>query len=135
MASFVIGALLALTLGVLVFIAVQLRALVRSVSRDSRFPAGDADSGGQRSAGPTINVNLAPGTAPVLTSTETRPRAKSAVAAGGERAAPGPEAEIAEEARGPGPEIKATPLSVICPRCKQENSSYRIECYNCGATI
>lgn len=25
--------------------------------------------------------------------------------------------------------------AIECPRCKSENSSYRIECYNCGASL
>jgi hypothetical protein len=134
MANFVIGAFLAATLGVLVFIAIQLRAIVRELSRRSRASARENDQGGERSSGPTINVNLAPGSSPVLTSTESRPRMKNAVTDRGDAAA-GPESEPAGERQGPGPEMQAKPLSVICPRCKQENSSYRIECYNCGNSL
>ncbi len=136
MADTIIGILLALAVALLLFIAFELRTIARELGR-RRFSSNEEGKGADaKGSGPTINVNLGPGAAPVVSSPDARIKLQgnlSPKAEGAPGAAPsGP----AEESSSPQSAArKPAPLSVVCPRCKQENSSYRIECFNCGAAL
>jgi hypothetical protein len=101
---------------------------------------------------PTINVNV--GTMPVQAAKEEASReaaAEPALPAADSAEADQPESEPELEIEEPVPEVRrpteavhraidvnATPsglMAVKCPACQAENSSYRSECFNCGAPL
>jgi hypothetical protein len=124
--------LLVLCTAVLLFIANELRAITRELSRNRDFSAKRMDAHDAAPAGPTINVNLAPGTG--------APSAVSSVRSAVPELVDDGQADAAGEKKDVPTETvkKAQPsgaIAVICPRCKLENSAYRIECFNCGSAL
>jgi len=136
-----------LTLSTLVVIAVELVLLRRDLGKRESPARAEREPGEAQ----VINVNL--GTAP-QSGAATGPAAipvsverfrEGAVATGSETAAPdaddaqhaAPE-ELREAPRRVAPAPRPTGsglVAVPCPKCKAENSSYRTECFNCGASL
>lgn len=120
----------------LAFIVAELHALRLELSR---LPL-DAERHGEKKASPTINVNV--GTLPVVTS---EPAAEAPASAAEAEAPAGPEPAEEPEATAAPPAPPIEPRNVMatasglvalkCPSCGAENSSYRAECFNCGAAL
>jgi len=121
----------------LLFVAAELYIIARELSRVLTLLLKEREAPEAQPAGQTINVNLGPaqagGPAASAVSTGTQ---NQAVSAGD---APMQIAEVVRESE-PEPYIdrKPTPsglLIVKCSKCQAENSSYRGECFNCGAKL
>lgn len=123
----------------LLFIAAECYIITRELSRLVTLMLKERETPEAAPSGQTINVNLGP----------TQPGA----AGGQAQNSPGqnPEAAAAEPQMliesaprmpepVPEPYIERRPtqsglLAVKCPKCQAENSSYRAECFNCGAKL
>jgi hypothetical protein len=120
----------------LAFIVVELRALRQELSR---FPLVSG-RGEDKKTSPTINVNV--GTMPATVNERDQESPAPQPAAEVEVAGEVPE-PIEEPA--PPPPLPLEPRNVMatvsglvavkCPSCGAENSSYRAECFNCGAAL
>ena len=134
-----------LGLAVLLFIAAELYVIARELARGITLLLKEREGGDREGAGKTagqiINVNLSPTQAESMHSPEAgatkvkgieQPQMASSVSApeqNHETFIPSPE---------PAPETRSVPsgkFSLKCARCQAENSSYRHECYNCGASL
>jgi hypothetical protein len=126
----------------LAFVAVELYLLRADLARLPLI-LGRAE---EKKDSPTINVNvgtMSPAPAPEepkpVEAPELPPEAEIAVEAAVVAEEP------AEEAPPPIPEphrgtiiVNQTPSGIValkCPSCQAENSSYRSECFNCGAPL
>ena len=126
-------------LAALLFVAAELYVLIRELGLFMRrFPV-DRENRDSSSSGQTINVNLS--SVPQAGQLSHSGEGKSAYGSSlsGESAQTVHAGETAESAAaGAKPESqpktakKPGALSVECPRCHTENSSYRVECFNCG---
>ncbi len=127
---------------ILVFVAFELYTIKTELSR---LP-GLLRQGDDKKDSPTINVNV--GTMPAQAAKEEARKEPEAVAVEALVAEEGAEAQESEpkpETPPPPPEApkrhtvsSATPsgLTVMkCPSCQAENSSYRSECFSCGASL
>jgi hypothetical protein len=118
----------------LAFIVAELHALRLELSR---LPLA-AERNGEKKASPTINVNV--GTLPIATSEPVAEAVVPAPASEAQAEAPA-EPEPVEEPEAPPIEprnVMATASGLValkCPSCGAENSSYRAECFNCGAAL
>jgi len=117
----------------LAFIVAELHALRLEISR---IPLA-SERNGEKKASPTINVNV--GTLPAAPSEPAaEPPAPAPVAE-----APGGPEPIEAPAAPPAPPLEPRNVmatvsglvAVKCPSCGAENSSYRAECFNCGAAL
>jgi hypothetical protein len=119
----------------LAFIVAELHALRLELSR---LPLA-AERNGEKKASPTINVNV--GTLPAVTSEPAVEAPAPASEAQAEAPAGPAPAEEPEPAPAPPLEprnVMATASGLValkCPSCGAENSSYRAECFNCGAAL
>lgn len=121
----------------LAFIVAELHALRLELSR---LPLA-SERNGDKKASPTINVNV--GTLPIAASEHGEALPAPGPAAEAQAESPieaepigEPEAPPAQplEARN----VMATASGLValkCPSCGAENSSYRAECFNCGAAL
>jgi hypothetical protein len=126
-------------LAALLFVAAELYVLIRELGLFMRrFPV-ERENRDSASSGQTINVNLSsvPQAGQVSHGGEGKALYSSSLS--GESTQTGQAGEMAESsAAGATPESqpktakKTGALSVECPRCHTENSSYRVECFNCG---
>lgn len=136
---FEIGVLVALVL-----IALELYAIRAELSRLPNF----VRRAEEKKDSPTINVNV--GTLPAAAAQPQAEAgapapvpAESAPSSASEAAVAEPEPLEPEPPRAPEPVYHPTPVSatpsgllaVKCPKCQAENSSYRSECFNCGAAL
>jgi len=119
----------------LAFIVVELRALRQELSR---LPLVSG-RGEEKKTSPTINVNV--GTMPATVNERDEESPAPQQVAEVEEAEEVPE-PIEEPAPPPPPleprNVMATAsglVAVKCPSCGAENSSYRAECFNCGAGL
>jgi hypothetical protein len=120
------------------FVAAELYVLIRELGRFMRqYPEGHEAHELSR-AGQTINVNLSPspvaGQAIRVSEGEAgqpQPQVQAATPPEGSRLAG---KRTTDEGAEPEPRAgkKTGAFAVECPRCHAENSSYRVECYNCG---
>jgi len=133
-----------LALAVLLFIAAELYIIARELSRGVSFLIKEREGRDGRevqNAGQTINVNLAPTGATVPAGTAVPAGLTSAVHSATIAQAGGTslqEAQAAAKAPAEEPAQKSAPsgqFAVKCSRCQAENSSYRHECFNCGAPL
>jgi len=125
----------------LVLISVELLLIYREVLRlQFRDKAAREDSGASASTGQTINVTVAgPQGTTSLGPAVSVAQDAAAVAAPRDQAGSGDDgsadrlvtARPAESAR-PAP---SNAFARLCPSCGMENSSYRSECFNCGARL
>jgi hypothetical protein len=139
----------------LFFIAFEVYGLKAEISRNRNFFRSSED----KKDSPTINVNV--GTLPVQAAKEESPHegepapVEPAAPEPPPPASPAPEAaaeEILEPLSEPAPEepkpvpsllhkaisANATTSGLValkCPVCQAENSTYRSECFNCGAKL
>ena len=133
------------TLALLVVIALELYLVIISLARLPSLVSAKDD----KKDSPTINVNV--GTAAPLDGQQVAKPALLPHEAGTPTTAPPPEPEPEPQ---PEPEPEAPPpapppphpraslqatasglVVVKCPSCQAENSSYRAECFNCGAKL
>jgi hypothetical protein len=143
-----------LGLAVLIFIAAELYVIARELGRLLTLQLKERESAEVQAAGQTINVNLAPvpgqQAAGGSIGTVTLPGGMARAAGSQPQAALNPGAFASADASGgPDEQSAATAaepriiprvmpsgvLAVKCPRCQAENSSYRGECFNCGAQL
>lgn len=136
----ILTVVLVIILAAILVVAAELYVLIREVGRLILGAQGERDSREAPPAGQTINVNLSPiGGAgqPVADIQGKAGKVTSAQGATKETESPrdvsgeaGAEAKPAAEER---PQAKKSgSFAVECPRCHAENSSYRVECFNCG---
>lgn len=144
MTTIIVMILLTLMLAALLFIAAELRTIVRELSERQPFPRKDREPREMPTAGQTINVNLSPvpgvtgGVAPVVTAT-----APATPVIKNEEQETQAEIEREEEENRRRASTQAAParatqsglFAVKCPHCQAENSSYRSECFNCGKAL
>lgn len=126
-------------LAALLFVAAELYVLIRELGLFMRrFPV-ERENRDSSSSGQTINVNLSsvPQAGQMAQGSEGNSAYISSSST--EKAQTGQAGETAESsAAGANPESQPKPakktgaLAVECPRCHTENSSYRVECFNCG---
>jgi hypothetical protein len=132
-----------LALAVLLFIAAELYVIARELSRGLTLmlkerEAGEREGGG-KTAGQIINVNLSPAQSEAMGQsdvqkplTKTIEQTKTAVSP------TEPVYETYISAPAPAVETRSVPsgqFALKCARCQAENSSYRHECFNCGASL
>jgi hypothetical protein len=137
--------ILALIFVTLLAIAVELRFILQEMRSARSRPEPQGGPREIQGAGQTINVNLSPlsGLGSAVTVGSGVPSTSGSVAAPEARdiSSDGSkgEDEIQSEGKDSRPlQARATPsgaFSVKCPRCEAENSSYRTECFNCGASL
>lgn len=148
--------LLALALGLLAVIALELRAILAQLRSRGDVMRREREGRDAPAAGQTINVNLAPlpgampGTAQVVVPLPGAAIAPIAPAAGepaseeeSDEALRERERELElarerEAAQSRGARANSTPsglVAVKCPACGAENSAYRHECFNCGGAL
>jgi len=141
--------LLILILVALLFCAVLLYRIERALPEVAKRLLGDRSARDAPPSGQTINVNL--GGAPLPSGSPGAPLGSAVPGAlsgdqPGAAAVPSDEtphasdlvAASTSQAVDAKPAGRAAPsgaFSVTCPRCKHENSSYRTECFNCGAQL
>ena len=124
----------------LLVIAVELSVLIQ---RFDRFPTRILSRHENKKEGPTINVNVG-----TVSTAPTGSPPSTAASPAPDSAPPAPTSEEPEpepEPRLPPhrPAMFASPVNrspsglgvVECPKCKAENSSFRTECFNCGAKL
>lgn len=124
----------------LVLISVELLLIYREVLRlQFRDKAAREDGGSSASTGQTINVTVAgPQGATSLGPAVAVGQDTAAVAAarpdqaGTDGSADRPVAARPAESARPAP---SNAFARLCPSCGMENSSYRSECFNCGARL
>lgn len=125
-------------LAFLLLISIELLLVYREVARLHAIRRPESKEEAAQPAGQTINVTVgapAGGAAPMVVAADSKPQAESVL--------PRSEAPEPEEPDPPKPAIlpsstRATSSGLIakkCPSCGNENSSYRSECYNCGAKL
>lgn len=133
-----------LTLSTLVVIAVELVLLRKEVGRRQAGPRVDREPAEAQ----VINVNLGTtpqqglaGTSPAMPLSVERLREPGTI---GARESSGGEVEESAVGEAVEPPRRAAPaprptgsglVAIPCPKCKAENSSYRTECFNCGASL
>jgi hypothetical protein len=136
----ILTVVLVIILAAILVVAAELYVLIREVGRLILGAQGERESREAPPSGQTINVNLSPigGVGqpvadiqgkPVKAATAPAASKESESAGGGSGEAPS-EAKSASEERSP--TKKSGGFAVECPRCHAENSSYRVECFNCG---
>jgi hypothetical protein len=123
----------------LLVIAFELSVLIQ---RFDRFPSRILSRQENKKEGPTINVNV--GTVSTAPNGATNPGPSSAVTSPSTPEIP-EEPEPEPEPRLPPPKtaLFSSPVNrspsglgvVECPKCKAENSTFRTECFNCGAKL
>ncbi len=117
----------------LLFIAAELYIITRELSRVLTLMLKEREAPEATAAGQTINVNLGP----------TQPGTAAGSSLSAQTQSLGvsePQMQIEETRTEPEPFVdrKPTPsglLIVKCSKCQSENSSYRGECFNCGAQL
>ena len=136
----ILTVVLVIILAAILVVAAELYVLIREVGRLILGAQGERESREAPPSGQTINVNLSPmgvggqpvadiqGQAGTVTSAQTATKERG-VAQGGSGEA-GAETKPAAEERTQAK--KSGSFAVECPRCHAENSSYRVECFNCG---
>ncbi|HNY16507.1 MAG TPA: hypothetical protein PK542_09905 [Treponemataceae bacterium] len=118
------------------FVAAELYVLIRELGRFLRLYPEEREAHDAPRAGQTINVNLSPVSTPgqaIRVSEGEGERVAVQASAPSEGARPA-EKKAGDESSQPEPRAgkKTGAFAVECPRCHAENSSYRVECYNCG---
>lgn len=116
---------------VLLFIAAELYVIARELSRFLTLRIKEGEVHEAQTPGQTINVNLAPqsSTSPVVTT--IAPVVSNTTELQPAPVVPPVEEKVALESR----TVISSPFAVKCKKCNAENSSYRGECFNCGATL
>jgi hypothetical protein len=119
--------------------------LLYQLLRECRLLRRRIDAGREKKDGQTINVNLTPASLP---ESKIAPVPQPAKAPEPEK--PEEPQEPEEPPLEPEPEpappkpihafgsVSVTPggaIAIKCPKCGSENSSYRTECFNCGAAL
>lgn len=127
----------------LAFIAVKLYALEREMGmilvllrKRRETPEAGAPAQSAAPVGQTINVNL--GTGQLAAQSVVNPVAAERTANAEKVDEAATESAGVERERTQEERPKATPagsFAVKCPKCKAENSVYRTECFNCGASL
>jgi len=128
----------------LVLISVELLLIYREVLRlQFRNKTIREDSGAPTSTGQTINVTVAgpQGTTPLGPTVAVAQDAAAAVVShevqdstGSDGAADTERKTATRQAETPR-SVSANAFARLCPSCGMENSSYRSECFNCGARL
>lgn len=128
----------------LVLISVELLLIYREVLRlQFRDKATREDGGAQAGTGQTINVTVAgpQGTTSLGPTVAVAQDAAAAVVSHEAQDSIGPGGAIdterqaaARRAEAPRPS-STNAFARMCPSCGMENSSYRSECFNCGARL
>jgi hypothetical protein len=118
------------------FVAAELYVLIRELGRFMRLYPEEREGHEPSRAGQTINVNLSPvsasGQAIRVSEGETgQPVAQTVAPLAGSSSVEKRTSDDASETESR-PGKKTGAFAVECPRCHAENSSYRVECYNCG---
>lgn len=124
----------------LLLISIELLLVYREAARVNLGRRVDAADEPSKSGGQTINVTVgtpAGGTAPVIVSEEKKLLSDDPLTP---VTATEPEIEESEVPKKPAlsSQSRATSSGLIakkCPSCGNENSSYRTECFNCGAKL
>ena len=118
------------------FVAAELYVLIRELGRFMRVYPEEREVHDSPRTGQTINVNLSPvspGGPAIRVSEGEGERLAVQAATSTEGSIPaekkgGAESSPAESSPGKKPGA----FALECPRCHAENSSYRVECFNCG---
>jgi Sec-independent protein translocase protein TatA len=132
-------------LAILVVIALELYLVVIGLSRlPAILSSAVAATKDDKKDSPTINVNV--GTVPAAEPIQPRAEPEAAPQPApipppsGALSEPEPQPEEAAPSLPPRPrpKVQATTsglISIKCPACQAENSSYRAECFNCGKKL
>ena len=117
----------------ILLVAAELYVLIRELGRLVPRIGGEREAHEVPSAGQTITVNLSsmPPTGQSVVVSDGKASASDVTrgerASNAEKETPGNESAPLQQAA-----KKSGSFAVECPRCHAENSSYRVECFNCG---